>query len=396
MTVQFDVSLRNRRIKPSGQYRAIVAGTSHGIGAGGSANNALINSYNDGIWDQMIMGAGHYDYLTNVAVGGSNAQACYDSLVLALPKWRPHVVFFDAPTNDLQVSMTDAQMTAVMQTIERIILLCLSNGAIPVFGFTPPRNGYGVSIEKLLPLCMELTRYYQTPFVDFYSPLIDQLTGNYATGNNVDGVHLSALGRSKMFLQYGAGVNNLALLLPGIYRSPVRNISTTGQWWNMVRNGNFLYQSTPGVPDHWTISTTGGSTYTVTDAATFPDIGNIFKYTKPAAAFQNTIGCTTAVTLAAAHTVQISGRVKAAGLIPATAAGWILELQTSNGEQASRWQNVKQNMDTTFCVEATWVASGIAGFFFYTSDIGTYELSSVTMWDKTAAQAIHTPGLISL
>lgn len=372
--------------------RAMVAGTSHGHGGAG-----LGPTYTGGIWDLLIAASGKYQYISNVAVGGSNLDALVSSLVLNLPIVKPSIVFMDGPTNDLGTGplLDNASMTAICNKIERAILLCYQAGAQPVFRFTPPRNGFSAAILPLLPLVMEICRYYKVPFFDSFSPLVDPVTGNYLTGYNVDSTHLNNAGRAYLQTLEQAAFNDLKTALPKSYMYPMRDI-TGGNWWNILRNGNFQYQTTPGVPNFWTINTTAGSTYTVTGLAVAPATGNVFAYSKAAAGQQVVIAGQAPSGSPAGSYLQVNARVKVAGLTPATATGFSFILDPGNGDTTAKFTNVPVNMDGIMSIEALFANASTPAWQFYGYDISTIELRNVTMWDRGIARSIHTPGLVRL
>lgn len=365
--------------------RIMVAGTSHG--AGGRGNGP---TYAGGVWDNLILASGKYTYASNIAVGGSNLDALLASLDANLTTVRPDIVCFDAPTNDLLTTMTDAQRTAILQKIELAILKIARAGAFPVFGFTPPRNGYSSSIVQLMPLVVELCRYYRVPFFDFYSPMVNYITGDYETGYNTDSTHFNNVGRERIRALYQDKFNDLRNALPGPYLYPLRDL-TGGNWWNLLRNGNFLYQSTPGVPNNWTINTANGSSYTVTTDAVQPYTGKTFQYSKTAAGQQVAIAGQAPSALAAARKLRVNARVKTTGLTSAS-TGWSFIIDPGNGETTAKFTGVAANIDSVISLDTQVVGVSTPGFQFYGYDVGTIDLNNVTMWDVTAAEAIFKPG----
>lgn len=380
-------SLSAGRVLPMGD--SLGTGSSGVIGNYTSGNSGKLHRYAGGIWDHLIAASGgKYRQIGNLSVGGKTAvQIESEQLPSALTSDADIVPFF-AGANDLGNLSPDSDHTTMLQACERIIIALLNAGKLPVFGCCPPKNSAGGTFRKNLPLCQMLAQYYKIPFIDFYTPLVDPATGDMVSGYDDDGVHLSKTGLQRVLDTCATRFADLGNAGAGAYLAPVAETVSTN-WWQLVRNGTFAAGSSPAATD-WTIDATG-ATVTKPDAV-YPRTGKTLTYVKAGDTSEVIALSGASLSAVADHKLGVAGRLKVAGLTPSD-SGYKVALSIDRSAFDSQpicgWT---YNGDFIFDDEATFATTVSVEPELRVQAAGTYEMNNFTVWDKTAALAIFTPG----
>ncbi|TDN70422.1 GDSL-type esterase/lipase family protein [Paraburkholderia sp. BL10I2N1] len=353
----------------------------------------------DGIWYQSTgyaetsirMAGPKYQFVRNAGIPGNTTAQMLARVQSDVIAYAPDVVLFMGGTNDITSGMTGAAMASMMNNIEKIILRLLNANIMPVLVTPPVRNAAAPESRQVQLFYYLLADYYHLPLIDTYRVTVDPATGNYLTGYSPDGTHPGPAGIQAIAQQASLVLANIDSYFSPTYLAAYSETST-GQPANLIANGSFAQQTIPGTPDHWGVSTTYGS-WTLTPAAQ-PYTGNLFAYTlttAPAYALYAP-GITTGYS--ANDTLVFSGRLIVSGPTPATMSGFTLALDMT-GDHVRPFSGQLTVGTFDFSQEFVMPASQVSGGLtptLYTMDLGSYTCANMTLWNKTATQAIWKPG----
>lgn len=350
-----------------------------------------------GFAEQSIFRSGKpYRFLRNAGIAGETTRQMLDRIDSDILAYSPDVVLFMGGTNDILQGQVDQAYADTMNNIETCVIMMLEAG-IDVILVTPPaKNGAPDEMRFAIQFYYMLADYYNLPLIDMYKITVDAATGLYKTGYSSDGTH-PLPGAIDLMAQYGA----LVLANPGAYQNPVYlaaySEATQGNRPNLFSNGSFSLPPSPidGSFQFWEVNTTG-ATYNTTAVPVLPFAGKSFTYTKTDnngayalfGAGVNTGFVPGDILIASAH-------LKTTGLATATAQGHTFGLGFDNGDNARLTNVWPYNGDYILSQEIIVPENpGNITPTLYVQDAGTYVVNNITLWNKTAAEAIWQPGLL--
>lgn len=374
------------------QLTVIPAGDS--ITAGSNTANSGIPQYNfaTDYAEGAIFSAGRYTIIRNAGIAGNTSAQLLARLQTDVIAFSPNVCMVMIGTNDYVASPTNANYANLMNNVEQIIIKLLDASILPVLVTPPPSNTNTVMAKRVQWYYYALAAFYGIPLFDLYKIWTDPKTGQYLSGFSSDGTHPlpAAMAVSNPLLaSVLANINNPTQY----FYTGVVSETSGGEFSNMIRNGSFAQITTPPNPDSWVINTTN-ATFT-TPTATYPYTGNDFNYVKTVsgAAFAlSGSGIAIGANYVAGDTLYIAIRVNVAGLTPATAIGYNIQLQGATIASV----NFKGVYNGNFTFATTWVVP--VGETSYTpevfvQDVGTYIVDNYTVLNVTQHNAIWQPGI---
>lgn len=364
----------------------------------GDSNTAGSSAFANGLWqfgpgyaETAIYRAGRrFTVVRNAGVSGNTTAQMHARLQTDVLDYSPDVVPILGGTNDLTSGMTDAALTTMFQNLEDIVARCLNAGVLPVIVTCPPKNGAALESRKAQVLYYLLAQSYGIPLLDSYRLLVGAATGSFNASYSGDGTHWNTAGIAVLADAFASLLADLDAAHPGPYLAAYSETST-GNFANLLRNGNFARSVSPPTPDSWAVNSTG-ATPTLETPVT-PYNGNTFKYVKASGgAVYGLSGSSLSVGsgLAVGDELVFSGRIKSSGR--SSPVGFHVALERGGGVNFRPMASWLQDGDFVFSAEMT-VPSGTSTLTptLYIQDVGTYEVNNLTVWNKTAARAIWSP-----
>lgn len=326
--------------------------------------------------------------LRNAGVPGNTAAQLRARFMTDVVSYNPDVVTILIGTNNFVSGMADSAYTTLFNDLEACVLMALDAGILPIIVTPPPKNDAVTEAKRAQPFYYWLTEYYGIPLIDMFIITVDPTNGNYKSGYSDDGTHLNATGKAAVFPIVGQKLSDIPSLIGQEYRAAVSE-STTGNMSNMIRNGSFSLGTAPSSITGWTTNTTN-NTITL-ENPTFPETGKICKHVVSAdGGIYLLAGSSGAVT--AGHDMIVSGKIKTSGISVTTGVAHV-RIFFGGGNRSSPIYALNQNGEFKF--SSTFVVpSGETTFVpeVYINKAGTYEVSNLTLIDRTAMGAIWTPG----
>jgi lysophospholipase L1-like esterase len=368
--------LRPRTIVPAGD--SITAG---------SSVTAAPAEYTAGYAETSIYTAG-LRLIANAGVAGNTAaqlRARFQADVVALS---PDATMIMIGTNNFSSGMANSAYTTLFNDLEAIVLMALEAGILPIIVTPPPKDSAATEAKRAQPYYYWLAEYYGLPLIDIYRMMVDAANGQYRSGYSGDGTHPQQAGVAAVFAAVGASLSDIPSLIGAEYLAAVSQ-SATGDPANLVRNGSFALGTAPSSITGWTTNTTNN---TVTlENSTLPETGKIYKSVVSAdGALYSFTG--TGITVVPGNELVISGKIKTSSIVATTGAVHV-EFSLSGGGQARPIKSWLQNGTFKFSNKLV-VPAGKTSITpaLYVDKIGTYEVSNLTVIDRTAMAAIWAPG----
>jgi lysophospholipase L1-like esterase len=376
-------SLRPRTIVPAGD--SITAGSSVlATGTGGpeyAANIAEAGIYTAGM-----------RVLYNAGVAGDTAAALRARFLTDVVAKSPDATFIMIGTNNFVSGMANSAYATLFNDIEACVLMALDANILPIIATPPPKNGAVAESKRAQPFYYWLAEYYGLPLIDVYRLMVDPTNGQFASGYSGDGTHPGYAGIAAVFPAVGAQLSDLPSLIGPEYRAAVSE-SSTGDLANMVRNGSFALGSAPSSITGWTTNTTN-NTITL-ENPTLPETGKVSKHVVSADGAIYLLNGTS-ITVTAGNEIIVSGQIKTSGIV-ATSGSVHVSLDLAGGERIRPIKGWMQNGTFKFSAKAA-IPSGKTSITpsVYIDKAGTYEISNLTVIDRTAMAAIWQPGVQGL
>lgn len=336
--------------------------------------------------------------IRNAGISGNTSAQLLARFQADVLDHNPDIVPIMIGTNDLpNTASSIAHIAPLMANIETMVLMALAAGALPVLMTPPARDGnYQVPLRKAIPFYYRLAAAYRVPLIDMFAITVDPATGAWKSGYSTDGTHPNSVGIAAMADYLAPILKNIASFEPRPYLAAVAETSSTAadRLANIVRNGNFAVQTTPGAPDNWTIANTGNHSYTATTDAPASFTGKELVWTKSASGQVNALSCPQLFHGAAVGDVlEFSGSLGISDLGAVTnGVNMMLESSQSGLRTLSAW---RLNGDYTFCAPMV-LQAGNANYLgpqaqLTTDAAGTYKLRNITVINRTQLDAIWMP-----
>jgi lysophospholipase L1-like esterase len=355
------------------------------------------SSLSGGVWTlssgyaeaTLMKGGGRFQIVSNAGIGGQTAaqiQARVSSDVLAKGA---DVCLLQAGTNDLPTCGTNAGITALMNTLEQTVRQLLNAGVAVILTTPPANNNYPIACRNVQRFYYMLAQYYGLPLLDMFRLTVDASTGNYKATLSGDGTHPNNLGVQTLSDAFGLQLANPGSLIAPVYLAAFSEAATNNPA-NLLQNGAFTAGGTN--PTGWSPNLTN-ATVTV-PAAVAPYTGNTFTYAKTLAggAYALFGAGANSPAFAAGDTLVYSGHLKITGM-SGTPNGATVALAFDAGGTAAPINQVPANGDFVFSQEILVPATpGNATPQLFVQDIGTYAVNNITLWNKTATEAVWKPG----
>lgn len=342
-----------------------------------------------------ILRAGpRFRILRNAGVAGNTAANLEARLFSDVIAYAPDACLLMIGTNDLTSGMANSAYTALMNTVERIILALLNARILPIIVTPPPKDAAATEAKNAQWYYYALAQYYGLPLIDVYRVLVNPQTGAYASGMSSDGVHPIAAGVAVMQSQVATALAGMDTLVCPPYLAAVSD-ATVNNFANRLANGSFARVTSSPTPDTWTVNATN-ATQTVPAVTAGAYTGNTFTYNKTlgsiAFALSGAGASSAGGSFSDGDTMQFNGRIKTSGLTPSTASGYQLTL-TASGGGLLKTNNWKQNGDHVISWEFT-VPAGTTTLTpsLFVQDVALYEVNNLTLFNVTKANAIWRPG----
>ena len=370
----------NRRMRPR---TVIPAGDS--ITAGGSTLTDP-QSLTAGYAGASIFTAG-MRYIRNAGVSGNTAAQLEARFQTDVLDYSPDATLILIGTNNLVSGMADSAYTALMQSVERTVLKALDANVLPIIVTPPPKNSAVTEAKRVQPFYYWLAEYYGLPLVDMYRLMVNPADGTYKAGYSDDGTHPNAVGIAAVYPTIGAFLSDIPSLIAPEYLAAVSE-ATVNNPANLIANGAFAL-GTSGSLTGWTQNATN-STITL-EATTLPETGSAYKNVKAVAG--GAYGITgTQPTVAAGDNLIFSGKVALSNIV-ATSGGLTIEVAFA-GSQVRPLRTYLQNGVFKFS-QPSVVPVGTTTITprAYFDVVGTYQITNLTLINRTTMAGIWTPGL---
>lgn len=342
-------------------------------------------------------------FVRNAGIGGNTTSEMLARVDTDVIAYKPDLVFVMAGTNDILPGATDADYAAFFSTLEKLVVRLLLSGADVVLSTCPTKDAAPAEVAKAIPWYYLLANHYGIPLVDAHRVTADPVTGQYLSGYSDDGTHPNQTGIAAIAEQVVATVGGTNGLSSGnVYRSVVA-AAEQGDLQNLIQNGVFVNETVPGSLDYWSVNTSG-ATFT---PDTVPGVaGKMFDYKKTAAGGAYALyGAEIDTGYADGDTLVFSGLFGVSGL-PSPADGFTFLMQFDGGDSFRPINNHMSDVpypgaaagsymafSQEIVVPATYGAMGLIPQL-YVQDVGEYVVGELTLWNKTAYEAIWKPGAL--
>jgi lysophospholipase L1-like esterase len=367
----------------------------------GDSITASSNAFSSGVWqfasgfaEFAIRSAGaRFNQPRNAGVSGDTSNDLRSRFQVDVIAYAPDVALIAIGTNNYVTSMTNAQIAALFNDIEQMVVWCIMAGILPVIVVPPPKNGQTTESRKCRWFYYRLAQYYGLPLFDLYPYLVDPVAFTYASGLSGDGTHPNDTAIATVGAKLGSYLSTLPNAICPNYLAAASELTVNTGFWQLLRNGCFADSSTNVTS--WTINTTN-ATYTA-DAPTAPATGHVFDYVKTASGGAYALsGSSPSVAgggFAVGDELFFSGHLEVSGLTPSSASGFHLALDADNNAHARPFANWKQNGVFDFGYSLI-VPAGVATLTptLFVQDAATYKVSNLTLVNVTQADAIWKPG----
>lgn len=379
------------RVVPPRRPRVLVTGDS--IPRGGYAVTNGNAEWGDS-WAQQALwrSGGRAHALANTGVAGNTSTQMLARWQADVIAWRPDVVLLMIGANDIGSGGGTSQIGTLMRNIEQMVLQSLAAGILPVIATPPAKDAAKPEMRRAIPYFYRLAEAYDLPLLDMFAVTVDPVTGGWKSGWSGDGTHPGATAIAAMAAYAGPILADLAAYQPRPYLAAYSE-TAAGNPANLIRNGSFAQQATPGVPDGWAIASAGAA-YDATQAPAAPFTGKEFAYTKSSggAAYplSGDAGLYAGQNQAAGDKVRFSGSIEVSGL-PGSPAGFNVMLD-SDQQGLRPFYASKCTGNFTFSADMT-IQPGHLGLApaIYVGDTGTYKIRNLTAINLTAMDAVWKP-----
>lgn len=362
----------------------IPAGDSITAGATTAASPA---EYAAGYAEAAIYTAG-LRLLANAGVSGDTASQLLARFQTDVIDKQPDATIIMIGTNNFVSGMANSAYATLFNSLETCVLMSLDAGILPIIATPPPKNGANSEAKRAQPFYYWLTEYYGLPLFDAYRRWVDPANGNWQSAYTGDNTHPDLEGIAAVFPALGAALSDIPSMVAPEYLAAVSE-SSTGDLANMIRNGSFSRGTAPSSITGWTTNTTN-NTITL-ENPTLPETGKVFKSAVSADGGIYPLSGAS-VTVVPGNELILSGKVKISDVV-ATSGSVHMEFQLSGGGQTRPMKGWIQNGTFKFSNKFV-VPSGKTSMTpaLYIDKIGTYEVSNLTMIDRTAMADIWQPG----
>ena len=373
--------LRPRTIIPAGDS----------ITAGGTVT-AAPEEYAPNYAETSIYTAG-MRLLGNAGVAGNTAadlRARFSADVVAK---RPDAALIMIGTNNFTSGMANSGYATLFNDLEACVLMALDGDILPIIVTPPPKNGAVAEAKRAQPFYYWLAEYYGLPIFDVFRMMVDPTNGQFLSGYSGDGTHPNATAIAAVFPTLGSALADIPSLIGPEYLAAVSE-SAAGDLANGVRNGSFALGTAPSSITGWSTNVTN-NTITLENPS-LPETGKVCKQVLAADGAIYLLNAVSSISVAAGDDLIVSGKVKTSGIV-ATSGGLQVGLSLSGGgnmrPMASWRANGTWRFSDRFVVPA---GKTTATPYLYTDKLGTYEISNLTVINRTAMAAIWQPGVQGL
>jgi len=219
-----------------------------------------------------LLAGGRLRAARNSGVAGNTTAQMLARIQSDVIAFAPNICLILGGTNDVPTGTA-----APIANIKSMVTQLAAAGITPVLCTIPPRNdGFHAAITALNGWIAAYALQQGVPLLDFYTALVDPVTGNYKAGLNADNVHPSIAGIKAMA--------NLvvARLAPNAPIQPPYLVAAADDGATLVGNSLFLNPGS-GTPTNWTPSGSSATVATVTGDASIA--GNWMQINKTSAAY---------------------------------------------------------------------------------------------------------------
>lgn len=338
-----------------------------------------------------------YRYVRNAGIAGQTTAQILARLNDDVLVYKPDVVLLMAGTNDILAGQVDQSYTNMMSNIELMVVGMMEQGCDVILATPPTKDSAPDETRMAIQFFYMLADYYNLPLLDTYKITVNPQTGMYKDGYSEDGVHPNPVGIDAIAVE-GAKV----LAEPWKYTNPTYlaavSEATVGNRPNLIGNGAFALPPSPidgTTLQAWDVGV-DHATFTWDTAAALPWTGNNFVYTQGAGAGGGQYalyGSGISTGYKEGDVLVGSLHLKTTGLTVASAQGFTWGFGFDNGDNARLTNSWPYNAEWVLSQEIIVPKSpGNLIPSLYVQDVGVYTVNNVTLWNRTAAEAIWKPG----